>query len=110
VGQVRGIEKREVHNRTPGVTGGIAEEDRVVKTLCDSFELALRLARRTKAAKTEQAFRENHFGIDPSFQEELDAGHTLLDRIRMHVNDKRMSAALFCHTRKRERTYRTGKL
>jgi hypothetical protein len=28
----------------------------------------------------------------------------------MHVNDNRMSAALFCHTRKRERTYRTGKL
>jgi hypothetical protein len=28
----------------------------------------------------------------------------------MHVNDDRMSAAFFCHTRKRERPYRTGKL
>ncbi len=110
MGQVRGIQEREVHNRTPRVAGGIAEEDRIIKTFCDCFELALRLARRTKAAKTEQAFRENHFGIDPSFQEELDTRHPLLDCIRMHVNDNRMSAALFCHTRKRERTYRTGKL
>jgi hypothetical protein len=110
VGQVRGIEEREVHNRTPGVAGGIAEEDRIVKTLRDCFELAFRFARRTEAAKTEQAFGENHFRIDPSFQEELDTGHTLLDRIRMHVNDNRMSAALFCHTRKRQRAYRTGKL
>jgi len=110
VGQVHRIEECEVYNRTPWKAGGVAEEYRVVKTLCDCLELALRLARRTKAAETEEAFRENHFGIDPSVQEELDTGHTLLDRIRMHVNDDRMSAAFFCHTRKRERPYRTGKL
>jgi hypothetical protein len=110
VRQVYGVEEREIYHGAPGIARGVAKEDRVIKTSYDCFELTLGLARRTEAPQSEEALSKDYFGIDASLQQELNARHPLLNRVRVHVHDDRVGAVFFNHPCEGERANRAGKL